>query len=393
MVQKLEEDKSQAIVIFPLLENASWLQSILQHATTSLLLLPPVESNIFRNRAMTKRVQALPTFDVLATKVDFNRQKSNIKVLKQLPKHGAMTNKLHHDTRSLRFVETVGSVASSPSNVDFLIDSGATSHMTSQKHLFQNLEKTQRLVEFGNGDIEKITGVGSIIAKARTKNGQQVSLLLTDVLYVPKLKKSLISLTKATENGAKFKLLANHASFKLIDQEIMLHQGDDNMLYLPLSKDEELPSISMIYHERFGHPGREITHLLTQKYDNLNDKLEHSNDCDTCIRAKIKRAPFGKQHQRSTTPFEIVGTDLTGPFKTVGLNGEKYFQVFVDEATAAVKVYVLKYKSEVVKKLKKFIQQMQAPKILRSDNAKEFKSAAWKEVCRQHKIFLQYTIS
>ena len=65
----------------------------------------------------------------------------------------------------------------------------------------------------------------------------------------------------------------------------------------------------------------------------------------------------------------------------------------MDEATAAVKVYLLKYKSEVIKKLKKFIQQMRAPKILRSDNAKEFKSAAWKEVCRQHKIFLQYTIS
>ena len=393
VVKKLEEDKSQAILIFPLLENASWLQPILQHTTTSLLLLPPVESNIFRNRAVKKRVQALPTFDVLATKVDFGRQKSNIQVLNQLPKHVALTNKLHHDTRFLKLVERVGSVASSPSKVDFLIDSGATSHMTSQKHLFKNLEKTQRLVEFGNGDIEKITGIGSIIAKARTKDGEQVSLLLTDVLYVPKLKKSLISLTKATENGARFKLLANHASFRLIDQEIMLHQGDDNMLYLPLSKDEELPSISMIYHERFGHPGREITHLLTQKYDNLNDKLEHSNDCDTCIRAKIKRTPFGKQHQRSTTPFEIVGTDLTGPFKTVGLNGEKYFQVFVDEATAAVKVYLLKYKSEVIKKLKKFIQQMRAPKILRSDNAKEFKSAAWKEVCRQHKIFLQYTIS
>ena len=88
--------------------------------------------------------------------------------------------------------------------------------------------------------------------------------------------------------------MCSNKSFKLVDQEIPLQRGDDNMLYLPLRNDEESPSTSMIYHERFGHPGKEITHLLTQKYSDLNGKLKHSNDCDTCIRAKIKGTPFGK---------------------------------------------------------------------------------------------------
>ena len=75
VVKKLKEDKSQAIVVFPLLRNEPWLQPILKHATTSLLLLPPVESNLFRNRTVKKRIKDLPTFDVLATRVDFSQQK------------------------------------------------------------------------------------------------------------------------------------------------------------------------------------------------------------------------------------------------------------------------------------------------------------------------------
>ena len=120
--------------------------------------------------------------------------------------------------------------------------------------------------------------------------------------------KSLISLTKATENGAIFKLLADHASFKLKDQEIPLQQGDDNMLYLPLSKDEEPPPTSMIYHERFGHPGREIAQLLTQKYSDLNGKLEHRS-CQTTTSFSPACLPFLMSIHFS--PFSSLSTTTT----------------------------------------------------------------------------------
>ena len=58
---------------------------------------------------------------------------------------------------------------------------------------------------------------------------------------------------------------------------------------------------------------------------------------------------------RSTTKkLEIVNTDLSGPTRTRGFYGERYFMIFVDDFTIMMWVAFLKEKLEALEKFKIF---------------------------------------
>ena len=78
------------------------------------------------------------------------------------------------------------------------LDSGCTYHMCPHKELFFKFEEVDGgIVYMGSGDVSYITGMGSI----RLKNHDGSIRVLTNVQYVPKLKKNLISLGALESKG------------------------------------------------------------------------------------------------------------------------------------------------------------------------------------------------
>jgi hypothetical protein len=90
-----------------------------------------------------------------------------------------------------------GLATKTPSNF-WLIDSGATHHMTYDRSLFKELNKTIISYNFivGNGAPIEVEGIGTVTIKHHS--GLK---LILNVLYVPKLTSSLLSVPQLLEEG------------------------------------------------------------------------------------------------------------------------------------------------------------------------------------------------
>ena len=77
--------------------------------------------------------------------------------------------------------------------------------MTYEKSDFETLEIRETSIDIVLADntVVKAVGSGNIRAILEDANGRQVQMEFKDVLYVPKLKKRLISIPQMTERGAE----------------------------------------------------------------------------------------------------------------------------------------------------------------------------------------------
>jgi hypothetical protein len=105
-----------------------------------------------------------------------------------------------------------------------------------------------------------------------------------------------------------------------------------------------------------------------------------------------------KKEYSTTKPLEIIHADVCGPMRTIGLNGERYFLLFVDDFTRMIGLFLLKKKSEtfscfqVFKELTENEIDMKI-KCLRSDNGGEFVSNEFNNYCDENGIKIHFSIT
>ncbi|KAJ8771210.1 hypothetical protein K2173_026005 [Erythroxylum novogranatense] len=99
-------------------------------------------------------------------------------------------------------VEQLFAISFFNSEVDsgsWLVDSGCTHHMTSDLSLFCDLDESfVSRVKIGNGEYITVKGRGNVIIK-----GPNVSKLISDVLYVPKVDQNLLCVGQLVQKGYK----------------------------------------------------------------------------------------------------------------------------------------------------------------------------------------------
>ncbi len=83
------------------------------------------------------------------------------------------------------------------------LDTGASSHMTGRTNSFSQLDRTvQGTVRFGDGSVVPIEGRGIVTFLGKT--GEKIKI--ADVLYIPRLKNSIISLGQLDERGCSVQI-------------------------------------------------------------------------------------------------------------------------------------------------------------------------------------------
>ena len=85
----------------------------------------------------------------------------------------------------------------------WVVDSGCTSHMSSNCRWFISLQElsTPRRVWLGDESYILATGIGRIFITLTHPNGSSLSACLTDVYYVPELHGNLFSVSRVTQTG------------------------------------------------------------------------------------------------------------------------------------------------------------------------------------------------
>ena len=99
-------------------------------------------------------------------------------------------------------------------------------------------------------------------------------------------------------------------------------------------------------------------------------------------------------NKRVFAPFELVHSDVWGPYPVMSPTGFKYFVTFVDDFSRVTWFYIIKNRSEAFFHFSAFCAEIQTQfhvtvQTLRSDNAKEYLSEPFQSFKLQHGILHQ----
>ena len=180
--------------------------------------------------------------------------------------------------------------------------------------------------------------------------------MLTDVRYIPKLEKNLISLGTLESKG--FTIIMQNGILKVISGALVMKGIRRNNMYLyqgstavgtaaaVLEADKEA-EMFRLWHMILGHAGEKSLQTLAMQ-ELLKDAKTYKMDfCEQCVLGKQKRVKFCTAIHNTEGILDYIHTYVWGPTKTASLGGKHYFVTFVDDFSRKVWVDMLKSKDEV----------------------------------------------
>ena len=295
------------------------------------------------------------------------------------------------------------------SNDSWIIDSGATEHMTNRKDWLQGYKEFDFDHEIGvakKGLSVKGKGSGIMQIKARVQ-GKTLRWNLHDTLYVPDLPHNLYSIKAATKHGCSVRFF-DDGSVIVIKNNKTVIRGKlvDNGLYqldvfpVKSSQANEAGSSSAatlrVWHRRLGHLNYQYLKEMVRKQSvkGLNIKGEDTSQgfCEGCVYGKHTRKSFKlTNRKKKDKPGKLIHVDLCGPMNVVSNGGKKYFILFKDDCTDYRIVYPLKDKNEVMDRFKDFLIRVKNDLgnqclCIRTDNGLEFCNKSIERLLRDHGV-------
>ena len=291
------------------------------------------------------------------------------------------------DIPSCSFAGSLSTFLCSKENNIWVIDSGATDHMTGNSRLFLSYKPCagNKKVKVANGTLTPIAGIGSVKIS---------NISLSKVLHVPSLACNLVSVKKITkELNCRAIFLPDSCVFQELTMGRMIGSAEehDGLYYLEdgsdVNKIGQKTSCFQIFsfpmnnkevylmHFRLGHPSFSY---LKRLYPTLFlNKDPSSFHCDICALAKHHKNHYPTRLYTPTSPFSLIHSDIWGPSRVSTLKEKRWFMTIIDDHTRISWVYLLKEKNEVETIFKTFFNMVQTQysaqiKMIRSDNGREY---------------------
>ena len=277
--------------------------------------------------------------------------------------------------------------------------SGMTNYVRLHNPRSIKLADNSILLAYGKGDV-----------KVYVYNGpKKICLVLKEVLFVPDIKKKLLSLSTVTERGTAVKFNEKNCTI-IIDGKVLSIGHRDGKLYrLNTEENNVACAYSMegessnlqLWHYRYGHLGyNNLKHLKETSMVNglqFSSKDKATSICEGCAKGKQSREAFLKKSQNKATQLmELIHSDV-GVVNVDSVGGSWYYMTFIDDFSSYTFVYFLKSKSDVLAKFKEFVLLMEnltekKVKTLRSDNGGEYTSIEFQQFYTEHGINRELTV-
>ena len=311
-------------------------------------------------------------------------------------------------------VFVVGMIAAE-GNSCWIIDSGASQHMTANRDLLVNYFEFPEPEPVALGDGRSVNAYGygqvDITMILGNKAKDQQKSILTKVLYVPKLATNLFSARVAASKGKVVQFGHTLCWIKDSKGQVVARGrivGNMYRLDCKVDKPDNQATIANetgtkldLWHQRMAHLNvGQMKTMASKELTTCSDipgtgKLSF---CEACAEGKAHRAPFKPVGEiQSTRRLELVHSDVAGPMKTESFGGAKYFVTFIDDYSRCVTVYPMKHKSEVLEKFKEWEAAVtnQADckiKTLRTDNGGEYTSTEFEDFLKEKGIRHETTV-
>ncbi|THH12873.1 hypothetical protein EUX98_g9781, partial [Antrodiella citrinella] len=181
---------------------------------------------------------------------------------------------------------------------DWIVDTGATSHMTPHKHWFASLQAHRVPIQLADKSIIYSEGKGEVHFAPK---GRGPVVAITDVLYVPQLGSNLFSALHLTEHR-QFRVIISKGNIDFIRDGKTLFNAvveESNVAKLDglIQIQTALASTvdRTLLHRRCGHVSKERLEKLVKNKLTVNLKLDSeaplADLCETCIMGKQHRFP------------------------------------------------------------------------------------------------------
>ena len=317
------------------------------------------------------------------------------------------------------------------------LDTGASSHMTDQIHLFRTetlVSTAQVPIQVGGGHLYS-TKKGTAKVDAKDKS----SGYLENVLYVPKLGVNLISAKKLCKGGltgtfddeniwitrgnkevleakqSKGLYVVNKISEAFQGEIITGKNAREQAMPAAEASDNELTDIDpddlepelattkeqrrwyRLMHRRFGHCGPNMLrklHKVTSLRNPIRIPPPHRRVCAPCKLAKMRNLTRKQLAKHKKEKLELVYMDIAGPLPK-SLRSNRYFLQIIDSATRRNWSIPLPSKDEAIPAIRKWRNREELAtnkklKSARTDNAPELKQIL-EQLEREDGVQAQFT--
>lgn len=274
---------------------------------------------------------------------------------KRKKKYGEANKKKPEETKKHEaFLACTSSYDDYDNQDTWIIDSGASRHMTGRRELLHDYQelKEPHKVMIGNGDFIIARGFGAVVFEENTLYGK-----LADVLWVPDLKKNLFSVRQTINKGCDVRFERDQVKISRQGIVKMIGNRMEGIFVLkldakPVSMTEFCCSCEDIttWHERFAHVGHDAIKEIVRKdaVKGLTLSKDPKSPCIYCKLGKLCRSPHPNKQPRHIPPFCcVLHIDTCGPMETKSIGGAKYFVLFVEETSGYRYIRFVYLKSEI----------------------------------------------
>ncbi|XP_074291999.1 uncharacterized protein LOC141618831 [Silene latifolia] len=216
----------------------------------------------------------------------------------------------------------------------WIIDTGASNHMSSSLSNFSNLKTIPPLsVGLRNGEVTIATQSGDIHLSSR--------LILRNVLYADNLHCHLISVSQllldtslTIQFSHKFSLIQDRSSKTVIGageeyEGLYFLEGLRNLA--AQINTVSTPDTVELWHRRLDHPASSISRFLPFISNKHLTSNFHSKHCDICLRSKQTQEPFSLSLSIASDIFDLIHCDLWRPYSENASCGSRFFLTIVDD--------------------------------------------------------------
>ena len=226
----------------------------------------------------------------------------------------------------------------------WVIDSGATHHLTGNRSILSNMRKLQSPVTFGTANQVQVTAdaEGSIECKGPSGN----KFVINNVHHIKNGRLNILSLSTLLHRGwdvdFKSNAIKGHGQHFTMSQveglwTVTIQRSTKGDRGAVLATKDEGKTLKE-WHHSLGHMG--VSSILKLADSGVVDGLVIKGDresfkteqCDTCMISKSTRLPFGDSPVKAETPLELIHSDVAGPLVT-NKDGIQYYATMIGDFT------------------------------------------------------------
>jgi hypothetical protein len=190
----------------------------------------------------------------------------------------------------------------SPGEDTWLIDSGTSKHMTSQRDILSCLseKKFSQKVTLRDDYQYPIKGVG----ESNYKLNSRTPMKMKDVLYIPGLTKNLLSISALEKKGFKVAFIDGEVLVwgKTMEEAIVIGKEEGGLYKLKghseVAMTQSIENPCELWHRRSAHINYKALPYVSKAITGLPElKVDHEGVCNGCAQGKNIKNPFSEERQ------------------------------------------------------------------------------------------------